>query len=1127
MKSPISVESTAMPQHKVPMADHDALLEFWRTLLRGIDPAASLPRDIKIIAPVRRPSFHRISIDQDQVLKLEDRSREFGEDLVTWLVAAFFALLFRYTQEGELIIGWRDEPASDLLTGSVSSRVWVIRVTVTNNTRFRDLLLQVRSARENSAQIGPLSASQLHGLLAESGQDRAFDSIPVNFRERLIEADKGVADDLAGALSLDVHYSPSGLNACLYYDRARFEDSFIERFAGHYACLLVHSVAAPDTAVLELDLMTQMEEDLIRGWEQGDRNDLGQDVPGFLFSEYVSRIPSHTAVEFETGTLTYGELELQANQVGLAIRDLGVGLDIPVVLSFERSPDLVIAALAVLKVGGTLMFLAHDSPADRVRWLMDLVAPGLILTGTTSNTESFSSVGCPVIPFFEVSAGARDCLDMPPASDLPSDRTALMIPTSGSTGRPRVVRGTLGYLRPWADFGPSDRHMLKSDAGTTFTTAELTRPLGSGGTLVIAPPGLENNARELVAFIGRKRITCLLVTPTLLSEILDVEDLSACDTLRVVECAGERWPEGLGRRFAKRLGTRTRLLSTYGCSEAPGATTRAYAPGDEERGLVDVGRTSPSMEVLVLDQLMRRLPVGIPGEIYIGGLLAKGYMGDHQAESERFIRHPFRKSTNKRVFRTGDRGRWLPEGNLEVLGRGDDQIKVRGFRVEPVEIEARLLEDDRVAQCAVAVHDDPRGNRILVAYWVPREGVTATSSSLRRNLREKLPESMIPSRFVAIERLPRTPNGKLDRRALPDPDDSRPELEVAYESPCTPTEKALQARWSDLLGIAPIGIDDDFFELGGHSVLASRLFARIAVDLSVDLPLSVLFRSTTIRSLAAQIDAGAFGTDDAIVSMRPSGRKRPLFLLHSMSGQLLFFREMVTLLDPERPVYGIQPPRRDGVIQTFSSFSDLAAANVESVRGIQPHGPYALAGYSFGGLVAYQMAQLLRAAGEEVAFLGLIDTHAPGYPETLSAWNRALMHTRAARSMTGHARLKYMALRGRNAIRKLLRYSLPKLSVPLKPESGQVPAWPPFDPIPYFGRMTIYRAENQPDWFGIRTGDVTLGWGRLMRGDVEIRVIPGSHLNLIHRPNVEYLARSLSVSLDEADSRCVSSPESE
>ncbi|MFP2933939.1 non-ribosomal peptide synthetase, partial [Pyxidicoccus sp. 3LG] len=660
-------------------------------------------------------------------------------------------------------------------------------------------------------------------------------------------------------LSLSLSETPEGFAGGLEYNTDLFDASTMTRLVEHLVTLLRAAVANPEQAVSALPLMDEAEQRrlLVEG------NDTAVDLPTdacvhHLFSAQAARTPEALAAVSDAGSLTYAELDARSSRLAAHLRTLGVRPGTLVALCLERSLELPVALLGVLKAGGAYVPLDPSYPRERLAFMLqDTAAPVLL---TLRHLRDLLPEGPSVVALdSDWEAGLHDG----PSVQVPADSPAYVIYTSGSTGQPKgtlISHRALANHMAWflSSFGitAEDRVLLKTPLSFDASVWECWAPLLVGAPLVLAPPEAHRDPAALLDCVLRQRITILQAVPSLLRFMLEEEGLHRASHLRWLFCGGEALSSLLARRLHAALPS-ARLVNLYGPTEATIDATFALASAEEVGPSIPIGRPVSNTHAYVLDAELRPVPTGVPGELYLGGVqLALGYLHRPHLTAERFLPNPFATTPGARVYRTGDKVRWRADGTLEYLGRIDFQVKLRGFRIEPGEIEAALQRQPGIQDAAVLVREDVPGNPRLVAYVVPRAAATVDSSELRQGLARDLPEYMLPSAFVSLAALPLTPNGKLDRKALPKPD-SAADTAASWVAPRTPTEQVLADLMAQLLRIERVGAEDSFFALGGHSLLATQLVSRVRAAFRVELPLRALFETPTVSGLSARIDSAS------------------------------------------------------------------------------------------------------------------------------------------------------------------------------------------------------------------------------------------------------------------------------
>jgi thioesterase domain-containing protein/acyl carrier protein len=593
-------------------------------------------------------------------------------------------------------------------------------------------------------------------------------------------------------------------------------------------------------------------------------------------------------------------------------------------------------------------------------------------------------------------------------------------------------------------------------------------------------------------------------------------------------------PEALDR-WQKTPVHAVRLINAYGPTETTITATAfevTYLP-DESLSFrkVPIGRPLANREAYILDKYGNPVPVGIPGELYIGGAgLARGYLNCPELTAERFVPNPFRVERGARLYKSGDAARYRPDGNIEFLGRVDHQVKIRGFRIELGEIEAALGQHRAVREAVVVARDEAPGGKRLVAYIVASQESGASTDHLRAFLRDKLPEYMVPAVFVPLDAMPLMPNGKVDRRALPAPERIRPELEKIFVAPRDALELQLTKLWEEVLDVRPVGVRDNFFDLGGHSLAAVRLFSLIENRLGKRLPLAAIFQGATVEHLAIifrqQIEPAPHSS---LVAIQPGGNKRPLFLIHPAGGHVFPYVHLAHRLGLDQPCYGLQAKGLEVGQDSHTRIEDMAAYYIEALRTVQPEGPYHLGGWSMGGVVAFEMAQQLHAQGQSTAFLALLDARIPTRDEDFEKEDfEATLLADFIRyfGLSPESPESLTQLPKDELLTRVLERAKSAGLVPQDVDAAQAR---PFVELckadfratrnyvmhRYPGRVTLFKAGQD---LGEASADPTLGWSDWAAGGVEVHVVPGNHASMVYRPHVEVLAKVMTDCLSQAES---------
>ena len=853
-------------------------LGYWKAQFR------TLPAPLQLPADRPRPAMPshagaRVHFKLPSMLRdrLEELSRSQGATLFMTLLAAFKVLLAQYSGQEDIVVGTpiagRTRAETEGLIGCFVNTL-ALRTDLSDDPTFRQLVARVREVALGAYAHQELPFERLvEELQPERDTSQAplfnvmfvLQNVPRSERRlrgltmRHIELDKGTAKF---DLSLGLAEKAGGLRGVLSYSTDLFDRETIERLVGQYRELLTAVVADPERRLSALPLLSAAERrTMLVDWN--DTRRAWPDAEACLHSlvaRQAAATPDVVAIVDETGRLTYGELDRRADRLAHRLRRLGVGPEVRVGVCLERSVDLVVGLLAVLKAGGAYVPLDPSYPRERLDFMLRDSRAHLLLTQHRLGLDLPSrdtQVVC-LDAEGEALGGETSAL---PESGVGPDNLAYVMYTSGSTGRPKGVmvshRAVLNHLRWRQGYFPlsaGDRGLHKASVSFDDSVWEVFEPLLAGARLLLARPGGQSDPSYLVQLIAEQQITTACFVPSLLRSFLEEPNLGRCASLRRVTTGGEALPLDLQELFFTRL--RAGLHNGYGPTEATISATFWTCERESDRRTVPIGRPIANTRIYVLDRHLRPVPVGVPGELHIGGDgLARGYLGRAGLTAERFVPDPFTDVPGARLYRTGDRARYRGDGTLEFLGRLDYQVKIRGFRVEPGEIAATLAEHPGVGDGIVVAREDGPGDRRLVAYIVPAVGASPPGTDeLRGFLQARLPGHMIPSAFVVLDAMPLTPSGKVDRRALPAPEHTRAGLEDLV-TPRTPVEEAIAEIWIALLKLERVGVHDNFFALGGHSLLAAQLVARLRAAFGLDLPLRALFETPTVAGLAERIEA--------------------------------------------------------------------------------------------------------------------------------------------------------------------------------------------------------------------------------------------------------------------------------
>ena len=748
----------------------------------------------------------------------------------------------------------------------------------------------------------------------------------------------------------------------------------------------------PSTSVLARPDRVSAED--LRGWRRVDgppdgprrsvRPSTGRGIHD-LFARQAARTPTAIALEFEGTELSYRALEARANRLAHWLQGAGVGPDRRVAIFLERSVSFVVAILATLKAGGAYVPLDPAYPAERLQMMLEEAGPTVLLAQSSLSDRLTAPEGCSVLSLDTDLSLVDAQPDTTPPSATTPDHLAYVLFTSGSTGRPKGVampHGPLVRLIEWqcrrSALGVGDRTLQFSALSFDVSFQEIFSTWCSGGRLVLVSEATRRDAVSLLRLMEERQIQRLFLPFVALQHIADIAQAKDRypSSLREVITAGEQLKIVPSLQAFFRRCPDCSLENQYGPTETH-VVTAYRLPADVATWatLPSIGRPIPSARIYLLDEALQPVPEGTPGELYVGGdCLAREYFNQPDQTAERFRPDPFRAVPGARMYRTGDLARSQPDGTLDFLGRADDQVKVRGYRVELGEIEAVLAEHDSVRE-AVVVPDQgqAQGNQRLTAVLILQPDAGLNPEALRAHVSGRLPDYMVPAAFDAVDTFPLTPSGKVDRRALASRPPRAPSQSRTVTPPRNDLERVLVELWEKALNVRPIGIRDDFSSLGGHSILAAEMLVELSSIIGRDLPLSLLADTPTIEALAHKLQSGQDQAGWSIlVPIRPQGRKSPLFCVHGGGRHILRFGALAQLLPADQPVYGLQWAGLNGA-EVPSSIESVAELYLASIQAVQPTGPYLLAGHCYGSIVAYEMARRLQEEGERVELLAMMD----------------------------------------------------------------------------------------------------------------------------------------------------------
>lgn len=1099
--------STAAPESLV---FHDRITiesrSFWQRLLRPPLLRSGLRPDFQASQPIVPAS---VCVD----LAPETRERltrvTQGSELLrsAVLAAALMVVLSRYNDSPQVMVGCGTEKAKGLLP---------LGAAVDPDRSFKQMLLEIRQAIIDGRKYGDYpwrSVLEAQGVLAPP--------TPWAIGVASTAPDTAELEDIDAMV---VASAEQQRPVEIAYDATRFLAATIEQFGRHFGVVLTHALADVNAAVGAIPLMDQSERYLtVVEWNQTAKP--LPDWPTFdrLFRQQVEAHGEREALAGLGKRLTYAELDRAVTHLAAHLRARGGGRGSVVGICLRPGTLRIVALLAVLRAGAAFLPLDPDYPSDRLRFMMEDARIGLLLKEQNVQAELADLPGTVVDPASLMEEPAPTFADHIEASP---DDPAYVIYTSGSTGRPKGAvlahRGLVNLVleQIWLfQVRPDSRVLQFASFSFDAAVSEIGMALCSGAALIVADREEMLPGNPLAELLQNLAISHVTLPPSSLSAMPRV----SLPLLRTLVVAGEPCQAGLVERWAPdRL-----FINGYGPTECTVGVSFAKCEAGVARP--SIGKLISNVRGYVLSVDGQPQPIGVPGELHIGGLgVALGYLNRPELTAEKFVRDPFSDDPSLRLYRTGDLVRWLPDGSLDFLGRIDDQVKLRGYRIEPGEIESAIAAHTGVREVCVVVRTDRRGEQQLVAFVVRDNTADGPApSDLRHHVSNRLPGHMIPQAFVFLDALPQTPNLKVDRAAL----ERLPTEDLAPASrgtmPRDPIEFALQKIWESTLGRSPIGITDNFFELGGYSMLAVRLMAAIEAQLGSRLHVNALFASPTIEGLAV-----ALRTENQpsplgpVVALSEAGSKPALWIVHPAGGTVFCYAPLVAALGEDQPVYGLQSFGIDAGQRPLENVEAMASAYLSAIRKQKKDGPWLLAGWSFGGLVAHEMAQMLERQGTPAAFVGLIDTFAPAIlPTALRDLDDAqnLVNLFGAdisldvahlRALPAESQLAEVLSAARAADLVAPDFDLENVARLVAVYTANAKAVFDYRPGQLSGRLHLFRAKTFPPG---PAGDVAreapaLGWEA--KGGVEVSWYDGDHQAILRLPVVAELARAIATRID-------------
>lgn len=1088
--------------------------EYWKKQLRDPDCAAGILPDFPHPS-VYDGEINEIHFEPDNALskRLVELARNNDQLLYAILSGCIKLLIHIYTEAERIAIG-SPTRGIDALPNALP-----IISHIRSEMRMREILAcELEVLREAyKHQEWPYER-----MLAEAGLDidlpkcRIFDIalILTNLNGSLPE----VRNDITITLTRDNEH----LAGSISYRPAVYEKRSIERFADLVCRVLDWTVADPGRKVADLNLLQQDEQQSIMEKFNNTVKPFPDDVCfSVLFERQVSRAPQAPALMYEEEVISYHQLNHRVNILASHLLANGSIQNHVVGIHFDRTPEGIAAILAVFKAGGIYLPLDPDYPNERLAFMVNDAQVSLILTDRTEVDWLDDSKGITIInPSTIESESEASCSENLTRVVGPDDH-AYLIYTSGSTGIPKGAlnshRGLCNLTTTHIEaFEVTPRSRVLQFASWSFDAmiSELAMSLCSGACMCLCPAEAMLPGPPLTEVITTLQITHITLPPAALQYLEPAE----LPTLSHVVTAGDFCPpEQIARWSSSKV-----FYNAYGVTEA--AVCSTIAPVSSDDTVKGIGRPMANTTIYILDDKKRMMPIGVPGEMYIGGEgVAEGYLNRAELSGDRFMPDPFSSFRSGRMYRTGDRGRFLEDGSIELFGRIDQQIKIRGFRIEPGEIE-HILEQEPTVQKAMVL---PSLDDSALVAFIEVLGPEPAKQDLIEHCSKYLPYFMVPSSWHILSVFPVNPNGKIDRKALRELADADRERARECAAPRNSLELQLVGIWQEILETSSIGIREDFFELGGHSLLAIRLLALIQHRLSVKMPLAVLIEHPTIEKIAKYMHENATKNIPFthIVQIQPKGENLPIFCFHPGGGNVQGYLELSRLLGENQPLYGIQASGFDSGQEVITDIETMSQRYMDALRTVQPRGPYALIGWCFGARVAYECAVKLSEQGETVEYLAFLDAYAPHViPDSLQQSDDATLWESLLAEDTPISAEELRMYKPEEQIEMVIKLAKEADLIPdyysdeqarnvmkvIRANSRIVQSPITSD---YSGRVELFKANEEVEFAKRLTSNPSLGWQDVVSDPVTITFVPGNHNTLVREPHVQTLSDCIKESL--------------
>lgn len=1126
--------------------------EYWYNEYKEDVPVLAFPTDFPR-PPVKTHSadLEKIYFSEEIHQRIKKLAIKQGTSFYNFMFAAFQVYIYRLSQQNKFSLGV--VAAGQAIAGNQSLvghsvSLLPLKMQLDKQDSFNEHLKKVRSkildAFEHQQYTLGALVKQL--TLERDASRQALVSILFNLDNDFNQLNFGELEVTTRAIprhfetyDIFINLKPSadGIFLEWIYNTDLFKTETIQRRLEEFKTFTEHILDNPDLSISQLSVLPDKQKKLLTSWNATNVDNHQSSNIYDLFAQQSEQTPGKIALIFDNQFFTYKKLLNKVNDFSTFLQQKGINKGKKVGVYMDRSAEMLITLLAILRLGAIYIPLDSINPKERLQSILKDVAADFLISHNALKDRLLAFTGLTL--FYEKGKNYSLSINNQTTLDRTDSDLAYIIYTSGSTGKPKGIAITHyavidHHLAIIDKFGINQDDKVLAVASIMFdpSVQDFFMPLFVGGQVIIASKEAVRDGFLLKDLLHTHRPTIMQATPSTWQMLL-LSGWKGQEELKVLSGG-----EGLSRELAQQLLVGNKeLWNIYGPTETTiWSTTKKIEPSlleDRSFSYLPIGKPINNVKIYILDGQMQPVPIGISGEIYIAGpgVAPIGYYGMEALTAKTFIRNPFDVDKKyNRLYRTGDRGRFLSNGDIEYLNRGDKQVKVRGYRVELGDIENTISQFQAVKDNRVVLREDLTGSKQLVAYIISESKDTFDTKLLKEYLSELLPSYMIPAAFVLLDKFPMTTSLKVDRNKLPVPNWSKKKEKKLSRSTISLTEKKLLDIWKEVLHLNQIDLHDDFFEIGGHSLIAIQLMSKIKSILGITLPLATLLQHSTIHQLAILIDQkmpNLFGS--SLIPIKPSGQNPPLFLVHGGGLHVLMYQTLSAHMDAAQPIYALQAKGLNGEAEPLNRIEDMAKHYIEEIQKISPDGPYALAGYSFGGLIAFEMAKQLRATGKEILMLGVFDTvikpqltrETDSFSEKITkvskkiAWNiKDIAHNPSQN--INYRKFVYQR-RFKNWKTKLL-HNKKKTTIENSSHLESVisksnfEAWSNYKITPYKGDLYLFKAKEQR--FFIEEKDF-FGWQPYINGEIYIHEVPGDHLNLFSPPNGEVFAKILQQLLND------------